>query len=57
MKINQHRLEGDNVTRRDTPNKGEHLDPKYLVFHFTAGRGCQSSVDWLCGPQAKASAR
>lgn len=56
MKINQHWLEGDNVTRRDTPNKGGHLDPKYLVFHFTAGRGCQSSVDWLCDPQAKASA-
>ena len=56
MRINQHWLEGGNIKRKDTPNKGGSLNPKYLVFHFTAGRGCNSSVDWLCNPQAKASA-
>lgn len=56
MKINNHLLEAGYVTSAQTPNKGGSLDPKYLIFHFTAGRSCQSSVDWLCSPQAKASA-
>lgn len=56
MKINHHLLEAEYVTKTETPNKGGSLDPKYLIIHFTAGQSCQSSVDWLCNPQAKASA-
>ncbi|MCX7103545.1 MAG: N-acetylmuramoyl-L-alanine amidase [Methylobacter sp.] len=56
MKIDDHLLVADYVSQRQTPNKGNSFDPKYLIFHFTAGRGCKSSVDWLCSPQAKASA-
>lgn len=60
MKIQNHRLEAESgepgVNRRDTPNKGGVIAPKYLVFHFTAGKSAQSSLDWLCNPEAKASA-
>ncbi|MDD5273611.1 MAG: N-acetylmuramoyl-L-alanine amidase [Methylovulum sp.] len=56
MKINDHLLVDDFVTQHPTPNRGGKLEPKYLVFHFTAGRSCQSSVDWLSNPKAKASA-
>ncbi len=60
MKIQNHWLEADSgesgIGRRDTPNKGGIIVPKYLVFHFTAGRSAQSSLDWLCNPEAKSSA-
>jgi N-acetylmuramoyl-L-alanine amidase len=54
MKIRNHRLQG--VTYVETPNKGGPIEPMYLVFHFTAGRNAQASIDWLCDPQAQASA-
>ncbi len=54
MKIRNHRLQG--VTYLETPNKGGPIEPKYLVFHFTAGKNAQASIDWLCNPQAQASA-
>jgi N-acetylmuramoyl-L-alanine amidase len=40
----------------ETPNKGGFLEPRYLVLHFTAGRSAKQSIDWLCSPQAQASA-
>jgi N-acetylmuramoyl-L-alanine amidase len=54
--INNHLLEGDNVTHRSTPNRGGKLVPQYLVYHYTAGSSARSSADWLCNPAAKASA-
>lgn len=56
MIIKDHLLESEFVKLKSTPNKGGEFIPKYLVFHFTAGRSCESSVDWLCNPKAKASA-
>lgn len=56
MEIKKHLLKADYVTQGSTPNQGGNLIPRYLVFHFTAGRNYQSSVDWLSNPQAKASA-
>lgn len=56
MEIKQHLLKGDFVTQGNSPNQGGKLVPRYLVFHFTAGRSMKSSVDWLSNPQAKASA-
>lgn len=56
MEIKQHRLKGDGITYRETPNKGGDLEHRYLVFHYTAGRSAQSSIDHLCSPAAKASA-
>jgi N-acetylmuramoyl-L-alanine amidase len=54
MEIINHRLQ--EITQKDTPNKGGLLEPQYLVFHYTSGRSAQESIDWLCNPQAKASA-
>ncbi len=54
MEISKHLLQG--VQQRKTPNRGGALEPRYLVFHFTAGRNAKSSIDWLCNPDAKASA-
>jgi N-acetylmuramoyl-L-alanine amidase len=54
MRIRNHRLQG--VPQEETPNRGGVMDPKYLVFHFTAGRSAKESIDWLCSPKAKASA-
>jgi N-acetylmuramoyl-L-alanine amidase len=41
---------------RDTPNRGGIITPRYLIFHYTAGRTAQASCDWLCNPVAQASA-
>jgi len=49
-------LEGPGVSHQHTPNAGGSITPQYLVFHYTAGRSAQASVDWLMNPAAKASA-
>lgn len=59
MKIINHRLCKDDGTPypyKESPNKGARLQAKYLVMHFTAGGSCRSSLDWLCNPDADASA-
>jgi N-acetylmuramoyl-L-alanine amidase len=54
MEIKDHKLV--NVHQRQTPNGGGIIEPKYLVFHFTAGGSAEGAIDWLCNPDAKASA-
>lgn len=44
------------MVHRETPNRGGPIRPRYLVFHYTAGRSAQDSCDWLCNPTAQASA-
>lgn len=44
----QHRLVGDQVSFRATPNHGGALKARYLVMHYTAGRSAASSVESLC---------
>jgi N-acetylmuramoyl-L-alanine amidase len=56
LSIQDHLLQGDQVTQRQTPNRGSPLVPQYLVMHYTAGSSASSSADWLCNPAAKASA-
>jgi Negative regulator of beta-lactamase expression len=56
VEIRAHRLSGNGIFYQDTPNKDGELVPRYLVFHYTAGRSAQSSIDFLCNPEAKASA-
>ncbi len=56
LSIEKDRLVGTGVSFIETPNKGGELSPRYLVFHYTAGRSAQSSIDWLTNPAAKASA-
>jgi N-acetylmuramoyl-L-alanine amidase len=58
LSIRNHRLVGDKVSFRQTPNVGGALQPRYLVLHYTAGRSLESSVESLCTkkPQGNASA-
>lgn len=58
LRIQDHRLIGDDVSFRATPNHGGVLNARYLVFHYTAGRSCDSSVESLCTrkPRDNASA-
>ena len=48
LKIEKHRLVGDGVTYRDTPNRGSALAARYLVYHYTAGSSLDSAVTSLC---------
>ena len=59
MKIINHRLINDDDTAvpfKQSPNMGRNVRHKFLVMHFTAGRGAQESIDWLASEKAKASA-
>ncbi|MDP3599385.1 MAG: N-acetylmuramoyl-L-alanine amidase, partial [Nitrospirota bacterium] len=56
LAIENNRLVGADVSFVETPNKGGDISPRYLVFHYTAGKSAQSSIDWLTNPEAKASA-
>jgi N-acetylmuramoyl-L-alanine amidase len=54
----KHRLIGDQVSFRASPNHGGVLKPRYLVMHYTAGRSAESAVESLCTqkPSGNASA-
>jgi N-acetylmuramoyl-L-alanine amidase len=60
MKIANNRLVSENtsevIINDNTPNKGGVITPKFIIIHFTAGRGAESSVSWFKDPKAKASA-
>jgi N-acetylmuramoyl-L-alanine amidase len=58
LNIENHRLVGDRVSFRATPNHGGELKARYLVFHYTAGRSAESSIESMCTrkPQGNASA-
>lgn len=58
LSIRNHRLVGDQVSFRATPNIGGALKPRYLVLHYTAGSSAASSIESLCTrkPQGNASA-
>jgi N-acetylmuramoyl-L-alanine amidase len=58
LRIEKHRLVGNGVTHRDTPNRGGALSARYLVYHYTAGGSSDSAVASLCTrkPSGNASA-
>ena len=56
LSIKDDRLVGSEVSFVETPNKGGDLSPRYLVFHYTAGKSATSSINWLTNPESKASA-
>ena len=59
MKIIDHRLcddRGNPVRFEESPNASNGIQPEYCVLHYTAGASAESSVRWLCNPEAKASA-
>lgn len=52
-----HIADGEAVPFHASPNaSGKLSDPQAIVIHFTAGRGFEQSIAWLCNPKAKASA-
>ena len=44
LSIRHHRLVGDQVSFRATPNVGGALQPRYLVLHYTAGSSAAFSA-------------
>lgn len=59
MQIKNHRLcqnDGSSYPYIRSPNQSGDIQPRYLVMHFTAGRGAQASVSWLTNPASSASA-
>jgi len=59
MNINNHRLEGEGVTFHESPNHSGTFVfplPDTIVMHYTGGGSLDGSVQWLCNPEAKASA-
>lgn len=58
LSIRNHRLAGDKVVFRQTPNVGDGFKPRFVVLHYTAGSSLESSVESLCTrkPQGNASA-
>lgn len=56
LSIEDDRLVGRKVSFVETPNKGGDLSPRYLVFHYTAGKSAKSSINWLTNPESNASA-
>jgi N-acetylmuramoyl-L-alanine amidase len=58
MRVTDHLLwlQDASVRQMRSPNHGAALAPHFLIMHYTAGRSAESSAQWLCSPQAKASA-
>ena len=56
LNIHNHRLVGDKVVFRETPNVGGVLKPRYVVLHYTAGSSLESSVESLCTRKPKGNA-
>ena len=58
LSIRNHRLVGDQLSFRATPNTGGALKARYLILHYTAGSSAASAIESLCTqkPQGNASA-
>lgn len=59
MKIQKHRLSGQQVTFRQSPNHGGKFAkgfPDAIIIHYTAGASFSSSLNTLCDPKSKVSA-
>lgn len=59
MKIRNHRLYLDNNTKVPfvaTNNKGETIEPKFLIMHYTASPSADNTISWFKNPKSRASA-
>lgn len=60
MKINdQHQLSDGNIKPKECTKNNEKFKPGFpdsIVIHYTAGSSAESSADFLCRPEIKASA-
>lgn len=59
VKVVDHRLvttEGPQIKYEPTPRVGGHLEPRFVVIHFTVGQSAQAAASWLSrkspGPSA-----
>lgn len=55
LKIENHRLVGDLLSHRNTPDCGV-MSRSYLIMHHTAGRSVEASVASLCTRKAQGNA-
>ena len=59
MKIKNHRLFHDDNSQVDfvaTNNKGETIEPRYLIMHYTATPSAENAINWFKNPRSRASA-
>lgn len=59
MEVDKDSLRADNghlVEFIRSPNQSAGLDPRFLIFHYTAGLTAQGAIEWFKNPAAKASA-
>ena len=59
MKIEQHRLQGQHITQLSCPKNTKPFaigQPDTIVVHYTAGRSGESSANYLCRNNVRASA-
>ncbi len=60
MRILRHKLcddDGQSIPFERSPNQSSGtIRPEFLVMHYTAGTSYAGSVEWLCNPDARASA-
>lgn len=59
MKIVNHKLTGENVSFKQTPNVGKNFPkglPDTIVIHYTAAPSASSAINWLTNKNAGASA-
>ena len=59
MRIENHRLVGENVHHLESPNRGENYaagELDTIVMHFTAGSSVEGAIETLCDTERKVSA-
>lgn len=63
MKIENHFFSvsssDEQIIHKESPNESGHFSnglPDTIIIHYTAGGSAESSADWLCSPEAQASA-
>jgi N-acetylmuramoyl-L-alanine amidase len=59
VKVKNHRLvnnSGKPFPYKESPNRSNTIDPKYLIIHYTAGSSASGSISWLTNKKSKVSA-
>jgi len=59
VKVKNHRLvnkSGKPFPYKESPNRSNTIDPKYLIIHYTAGSSASGSISWLTNKRSKVSA-
>jgi N-acetylmuramoyl-L-alanine amidase len=59
VKVKNHRLvnnSGKPYPYKESPNKSNSINPKYLIIHYTAGSSAEGSISWLTNKASRVSA-